>query len=514
MKKLIFIISFVCAIFISEIAYSQNVIWVRPSCQKSQSSGLSVQSVKFFSDATVVEFKYDNNIGQAGWVQLSRDCTIKAYPSGRTYDLVEAKGIPYAPNKHNFRTANETLSFTCIFPAVPNGTKSLDWTEEGSWVVTGIRSAAGTEVDNSKGSRYYSGSAPSASSSSQRNNSQGVDFNRYMKFNAYASSFCYPQGNGKWSDFSDWRDCEFSIEYNATIKQFIFNTARVQKFNVVNVSRPDPDVTDFECIDAADNQSCLIQFLTLPEEDVTCFYITFEDERICYMVEPEGVSGYASGNQQTSPSGSSYTSRKDRSEMASSIRGWGSCRLVAITQTAGDIAINGGNGYYSKGLPSKMKDDLTDIRDKKEAIQDISLTEGGEYVMIYGNNGVKFSDGIPYDMYNTLKLMNTNREKILSAVLNDDGDWIVISDKSFDASSDYLRDMMSDGIDKYGAIYSACLTNDSCIIVYEKGYRSYGEFPAAFEKAINATDINVYMIKLAGDSWFFADKEGHYQMSL
>lgn len=142
-------------LLISQLAIGQNRIWNSPICNRfSTSSGLTIKNIQFYSNATIIEFLYDNNFGQAGWVQLRQDCEIIAYPSKKTYKLTAAEGIPYAPSKHNFSSANETLSFRCIFPAVPNGTTSIDWVEEGNWVITGIRSQTGIPVDNSNGIRY------------------------------------------------------------------------------------------------------------------------------------------------------------------------------------------------------------------------------------------------------------------------------------------------------------------------------------------------------------------------
>lgn len=144
-------------LLISQMAVCQNGIWSSPICNRfSISSGLTIKSVQFYSNATIIEFLYDNHFGNAEWVQLSQECEIVAYPSRATYKLTSATGIPYAPTKHYFSSSNEKLSFTCIFPAVPKGTTSLDWIEEGEWVITGIRSQNGTPVDNSKGNKYIS----------------------------------------------------------------------------------------------------------------------------------------------------------------------------------------------------------------------------------------------------------------------------------------------------------------------------------------------------------------------
>ena len=161
-----------------------------------------------------------------------------------------------------------------------------------------------------------------------------------------------------------------------------------------------------------------------------------------------------------------------------------------------------------------MIKDIMEIRNIQRPIQDICITENGDYVIIYGDNGLKCSNDIPDAMFNSLIKMNDNCERITSAALNDNGDWIVISESHFETSNPELDDLVNQGLAQHGTLHSACLTNNSCIIVYENGYKTQGSFPETFTKALNSTDINVYRIKIAGDSWFFADKEGRYQMSL
>jgi hypothetical protein len=247
--------------------------------------------------------------------------------------------------------------------------------------------------------------------------------------------------------------------------------------------------------------SLVIDYSALGISDLTGYTVAialYDNENAAHFAVSDGVN----------------VIRKNRSDIASAIQEWGKCRLVAITENSGDIAINGGNGYRSVGLPSEMLDDIEEIREMKERIQDISLTERGEYVIIYADNGVKLSNNIPQGMYDALKDMNEKAEKITSAVFNDDGDWIVVSEKSFIASSSELQNEMKEGISQFGAIYSACFTSDGYIIVYERGYKSSGYIPSTLKTAISTTTINYYRIKVSGDSWFFADKEGNYQMSL
>lgn len=959
-----------------QITSAQNTQWITPKCNNNiYSTGLTIEKVDFYSDATIVKLKYDNNYGRAGWVQLSRACKLKAYPSGQTYTLISAEGIPYAPTKHHFSSEKETLTFTCRFPAVPAGTTSIDWIEEDNWVIRNIKSTYETSVSHSAGRKYATVNSMSSSNnrepktvtvgksistpyhtwtlkqidltsskticrwsvtpkqrdtyvqmtqgvylidnkgkkyymlscdgislapkqdpiysirtvdytvtfpaidaeatsltyyssssfqitdiavgnnqafsyggantqSSLSNGSVNFNVAKNMSFVAYASSFCYPTGNGEWSEFSEWKNCDFEIEYNASNKQFIFHTAKVQKYKVEDYDNSDPSVTSFECRDDK-NISCGINFVTLPDDGGNQIYLRFEDEQLCYAVRPGSISrvnelttiptqgaqgrvlpevmnypsysksfsnqsmtltkvvannsqtvldfeyvysdnqsggiwlspktcikAYPSGykytvtkvegidqssnganeqhykgektvfrayfpalpantthfdfmeegetsdwvlcgisnstqykkdflllnstydnhnvnwewyggsktfyvattatdydiiglpswvkvsqkveagfkiecqsggeeyssdyfivrakgqevrvnvtrkkyNEYTSPSASfagltvnhySYTKKitvtpnvtlknmngktcslcaflldsngdvvndvsetvkeftptssnyslsnstitidynslninslagykvfcalydnegqgyfsisdkktvikKSRTDIASQIRTWGKCRLVAITESNGDVAINGGNGYTYNGIPSGLLKDIDEIRDKKEVIQDITLTERGEHVVIWGNNGIRLSN-IPNGMYDALKNMNSSKETITSAVFNDNGDWIVISEEHYNASSQEILSLIQEGAKQYGHVYSACLTNEAMIIVYDKGYKFRGNVPESLRKALNEAKIDVYRIKIAGDSWFFADKEGNYRMSL
>ena len=62
MKRLVTIILVLCAIQVSKIAYSQNRAWMNPdSYNNIRNTGLTITNVKFYSNATVVEFLYDNS---------------------------------------------------------------------------------------------------------------------------------------------------------------------------------------------------------------------------------------------------------------------------------------------------------------------------------------------------------------------------------------------------------------------------------------------------------------------
>lgn len=56
----------------------------------------------------------------------------------------------------------------------------------------------------------------------------------------------------------------------------------------------------------------------------------------------------------------------------------GGCRNVAITDTGGDLTLNGKNDYaYTAGIPQALADALEKYHDDDDYIDDVQLTEDG-----------------------------------------------------------------------------------------------------------------------------------------
>ena len=186
----------------------------------------------------------------------------------------------------------------------------------------------------------------------------------------------------------------------------------------------------------------------------------------------------------------------------------GGCRIAAITSKGADIAISHKNGYaFCNNCPSALASAIKEIRTKDYRINDVSLTDAGKWVVIYGGNGVR-KNGIPDAMCDTLKRFNENNEEIYCAALNDVGDWVVISDKHYKASSTELMDWLSNVQREYGKLLYVSLTDDAKIAVFDGGYSFVGNYPKDMREAIKRSDFNPKVVKMAGDSWFFADEKG------
>ena len=114
---------------------------------------------------------------------------------------------------------------------------------------------------------------------------------------------------------------------------------------------------------------------------------------------------------------------------------------------------------------------------------------------------------------------------------NDAGDWIVIGDKNFSASSQELVNFLDEHQKDGMVLTTACISDEMCVAVYTSSQYGYSLFysyyltndPISMKmwrrmfkamKKANKKDITVFRIKVAGDAWFMADEEGwyHYEM--
>jgi len=186
------------------------------------------------------------------------------------------------------------------------------------------------------------------------------------------------------------------------------------------------------------------------------------------------------------------------------------CRNVAITKTNGDLMLYGKNGWAAYGCPESLTETLDELTEKGEYIDDVQLTEEGRWLILYGNNGFRWND-IPAGLEEKLREWNDKEEVITSVSFNDAGEWVAVSTNYISASDNKIRDFVSDGMNKYGGVWTTCMTDDALVVVYEKGFRTIGEIPSTLDESLNSTSIDVYRLKIAGDSWFFSDGKSLFE---
>lgn len=209
----------------------------------------------------------------------------------------------------------------------------------------------------------------------------------------------------------------------------------------------------------------------------------------------------------------SNVSAQSREYVRKAIEEWGECRNVAITNTNGDLALYQDNGYAHYDCPEELNKSILSLHEKGEFIDDVQLTEEGKWLILYGDNGFLWYD-VPASLETKLKEYNNEEEVVTSATFNDAGDWIIISTQYFSASDPEIEKWLKAGNEKYGQLWAACVTDDAVVAVYENGYQFTGNIPDSLQKALEETELNVYRLKISGDAWFFADKDGKFDYNM
>ena len=189
------------------------------------------------------------------------------------------------------------------------------------------------------------------------------------------------------------------------------------------------------------------------------------------------------------------------------------CTSVAITQSNGDAMIYGRCGWAAQDCPNDLHESLFELNAANVELQDIHLTELGRWLVLYNDNQI-CSDLLYENLKQKITTCQEDNEKITTITFIDSGNWIVITTDQISASSDEIMDWIVDGYTKYGQVWTACVTDDAMIAVYESGFKYAGNVPEDLKDALRACESDVYTVKLSGNAWFFrcTDGSGSYHL--
>lgn len=175
------------------------------------------------------------------------------------------------------------------------------------------------------------------------------------------------------------------------------------------------------------------------------------------------------------------------SYLTNNIKEWGKCRLGVITENGMGVVIYGSNGYATTGnLNSSFIAKLKDLNNQKETFKSLAITNSGYYCIVYGRNG--WFGNVPERMKTTLNQYNNNREDIYCVSIAENGDYVVISDKHFEASNSTDLSNMKQASEKYGHVKYACVTNKGLIVVCQNGIY-YSNIPTNLEVKLKSTSF-------------------------
>lgn len=175
-----------------------------------------------------------------------------------------------------------------------------------------------------------------------------------------------------------------------------------------------------------------------------------------YSILSQATTSTADGNSwEVSGSSRSYTDiATPLTYLKNQIDDREKCRLGAITEYGKGIVIHGNNGYAYSSIPNSLIEKIKEIRENKNRISSITLTNSGYYCIVYQRNA--WYGVVPQKMSEKLHEFNNNQEEIWSVSISENGDFAIVTDKHYYASNDSDFNSMNKAKDKYGSIKDVC----------------------------------------------------------
>lgn len=202
-----------------------------------------------------------------------------------------------------------------------------------------------------------------------------------------------------------------------------------------------------------------------------------------------------------------------RENIAQQIKASEECTSVALTEANGNAIIHRRNEWYAEGCPNAFTEALYDLQVRDVELQDIHLTELDRWLVLYDENKIA-SDLLYENLKQKIANCQEDGEKITTVTFNDNGYWVIITTKQISASNDDLMDWIKDGCEQYGQIWTACITNNAAIAVYESGFKYFGNIPEDLKEALRTCESDIYTVKVAGDAWLFRCTNGYSRYHL
>lgn len=204
------------------------------------------------------------------------------------------------------------------------------------------------------------------------------------------------------------------------------------------------------------------------------------------------------------------TAKNDRSYIRSSINSWNSCNNGSLTCSNGAVACYGTSGYaYTGGIPENLKTKLKEINSSYGTINDINITDGGYYIIVWDND--KWYGYLPQALVDKLRSLSSFTT-FRSISFNDSGEYIIVTSDGFYTSSNTYQRFYEQKKEELGDLYSANIWQNGAVFCFEKGPTYCGTIPKNVATDMNTLSFYPKFVKFnhRGD-YLMCSSSGNYK---
>lgn len=154
--------------------------------------------------------------------------------------------------------------------------------------------------------------------------------------------------------------------------------------------------------------------------------------------------------------------------MLSHIREYPGCRMGGLTTNRRGVVVHGDcDVFMTEELPESFKSILTNIQRNRSYINTLALTGSDYYCVVWDDN--KWDGRVPVAMKEKLNSYINNNAKILHLSISDDGNFVILTDKTIYASRKSDMDLIMAAEDNYGNAKSIHITTYGICVVCDYG---------------------------------------------
>ena len=155
--------------------------------------------------------------------------------------------------------------------------------------------------------------------------------------------------------------------------------------------------------------------------------------------------------------------------LAEAVNKWEEVRTGDITENGNGLMIYKNNGYQFQGCDfGSIKDKVSKYNNDGERISDVAINKLGHYVIIRGDYGYG-SSGLPSDFLDALKERNEDKDKILSVALDDADNWVYVTEKYYRAKSETDQSIISEATNMFGHVQAVSITTKGIVVCCANG---------------------------------------------